>query len=140
MYSTLLKSVIFDSNIWISFFLKTDIFHYEAIRIIEKFEKRKYKIYIPSIVLFEIITVLTKKGIDINQTKKIINHIQSTNKYDIYSIDREELLELALKHACQIKLKSLDYLIFLHYVKLNPRNFITFDANLLKYINLYKNP
>lgn len=130
---------MFDSNVWIAFYMKTDLFHYEAIRLMGNYSKRKYQILIPLVVLVELITVLTKKGVDINRTKTIVSYIQSTNKHLIYSIEKEELPELALQHACQIKLKSLDYIIFLHYVKLNPAYFESFDTKLLKSINKFKN-
>lgn len=136
--NTKTKVVILDSNVWIAFFLTTDIFHYEAVRIIGNYEKRKYHFLIPAIILLELITVLTKNGLDINNTRKIITDIQSTDNYEIYSIEHQELVELALQNSTKNSLKSLDYAIFLHYVKMKIAKFESFDLKLLKSIHLYQ--
>ena len=57
----------------------------------------------------------------------------------ILSIPDDDLIELALNNAGQISLKTQDYIIFLHYVKLKPAKFESFDTKLLKFTNFYKN-
>ena len=132
-------TVIFDSSLWIALYLENDIFHYEAMRIMGGYEKRKYRIIVPLLVLIELITVLTRKGVDILKIRKICKYIKATEAYMILSIPDDDLIELALNNAGQISLKTQDYIIFLHYVKLKPAKFESFDTKLLKFTNFYKN-
>ena len=132
-------TVIFDSSLWIALYLENDIFHYEAMRIMGGYEKRKYRIIVPLLVLIELITVLTRKGVDILKIRKICKYIKCTEAYKILSIPDDDLIELALNNAGQISLKTQDYIIFLHYVKLKPAKFESFDTKLLKFTNFYKN-
>lgn len=130
--------VILDSSVWIAFYLENDIFHYEAVRIVGKHEKRKFQIIIPVFVLIELITVLNRKGVEKDRIMDIIKYVQRTEKYMVYSITENDLIELALKHTSYTKLRTQDYIIYLNCVKLNATVFESFDTKLLKYFEKYK--
>jgi predicted nucleic acid-binding protein len=128
------RRVLFDSSVWIAFYLETDLFHYEALRLVGSYEKKRYQMVVPLTVLIELIVVLSRKGVAAGRIEKIVDYIRRTENHLIHLIGQEEMLKLAVKFSEITKLKSQDYIIFLHYVKLVPVQFESFDRHLLSAI------
>lgn len=132
------KTIIFDSNVWISFFFENDERHFESQKLIGKNKKQQVRIYVPSIIIIEIIAVLNRNNLPKGSILLILKEIINFPNISIIELNHETLVEAASNLLGKIKLKAQDFTIFIYHVNLRNERIITYDAEFNKQIKLYE--
>ena len=135
--STHRKTVILDSNIWISYHLIDDIFHFESKRLIHHYFALNYQIVIPRIVFYETCNVISQYANLPNIISQFLKLIQRNANCQILDLSNEEYVYFLQNFASKLKMKTLDFLIYCCYVKIKPIKFITYDKKFLNIINKF---
>lgn len=133
-----LKTVIFDSNIWISSFVISDVNHYESKRLIARYLAKRYLLIIPVTVIIEIFCVLLRKKISSTDIHKFIVKITKPEISKVLQIEVEKLLDISKNILPTVLLKSLDFIIYIHYIHYKVNKLETFDKNLQNHICIYE--
>jgi predicted nucleic acid-binding protein len=126
------KTVILDTNIWISSLLENDANHFVAKRNIARYFTTGFTIILLPPVIVEIINILTRHGWSKHQVKKEIQTLTFTRNIRIVNIENSLLFEGAINLRIEQNIRSQDFLILVYCQLLKPQKFVTFDQKLLR--------
>ncbi len=129
------ETVIIDTNIWISSIIEDEQRHFESVRNIGVYEKQNYIIYIPQLIIFEIISVMRRENYPRHIIRNFIDRLLCNIKYKVICLDFEEICQLGIDYPDKISLKANDYQFFLYCVKFKPDRIETYDKQLIKHLN-----
>jgi len=129
-----MKTIIFDSSIWIASLLKEDIFNAEAKRMIARYLKKSFSVIIPQPVLVEVINVVLRQKLEYKEVLDFIKNITTTRNINLVYLNNDVVLEKLPSLSQRLFIKSQDILIILYCEHFKPSQFETFD---LKQRNCY---
>lgn len=126
------KTVILDTNIWISSLLENDANHFEAKREIARHFITGYTVTLLPPIIVEIINVLARHGWSKQRVEKEVKTLLSTRKIKLASIENYLLFEGAINLRLKQNIRSQDFLILVYCQLIKPEKFVTFDHKLLR--------
>lgn len=125
------KSALLDSSVWISYHLQQDIFHFDALKLVGKLMKQNYIIYIPVIVFYEVTNVLFRKTNSLELIKTFHSFLKKhQNKFQLIEFLIDQLYPNFESNLSKASLKTMDYLIFCYYTKLETDILTSYDEKL----------
>lgn len=130
------QKIILDSSIWISYFIKDDVFHYEAERKVNFILRKKFTIVVPIIVVYEIVNVIFRKNYHSAVVKRVVDFLD--RECVLVEFDFENLFEHMLDLANRLKLRTQDLTILAYCDRIKPIDFLSYDRDLQKAYNLLK--
>lgn len=130
------KNVILDSSVWISSFIKEDVFYYESLREVNRLLRKRVNVLVPTIVIYEIVNVMLRKKYSQKEVLELVKFILS--ECTIIDLDREVILPLMMKLARMANLRTQDLTILAYCVSLNLDGFYTNDIKLRRAYNNLK--
>ncbi len=133
------KTVIFDTSAWISFYSKSDVNHFLALRELNRFVKTNYSIILPEPILLEIISVLLRNGFHSKSIRKNLDNLDERYGVKVYHIPLQRITNKMMVLSNFTKLKAMDYQIVCHVLEISPTKFVSFDKKLMSSYNYYAN-
>lgn len=127
------KNVILDSSVWISSFIKEDVFYYESLREVNRLLRKRVNVLVPTIVIYEIVNVMLRKKYSQKEVLELVKFILS--ECTIIDLDREVILPLMMKLAQMANLRTQDLTILAYCASLNLDGFYTNDIKLRRAYN-----
>ena len=126
------KSIIIDTNFYISSLFEQETHHFETIRKINVYEKQNILICLPEPIVFEIISVMRRKNFSKHLIKNFYNKLTTDSNYKILHINFEELCQQGIDFPMRNDLKAIDYQFLLYCVKFEPNLIETYDNQIIK--------
>jgi predicted nucleic acid-binding protein len=129
-----MRKILFDSSVWISFFLEKDVHHEKAVKLIFNLtNKNNYEteILIPEIILAEILNTLSKfESVDF--ANHVYNQFLELQQIRIVFGEKNFWLEYFPQIAGKENLKTADAIILAYANFLMVDEFVSFDKKLSK--------
>lgn len=115
------KTVILDSSVWVSLIIENDSNHQKAKKIFNDIKVNNFKIILPDIVFYEVVTVLLKLN-----CKSFIPKFLSMN-LNLSFIPPKNFLYYILRYEQILVARTSDFLILIYCMHYNVNQFETFD-------------
>ncbi len=124
------KTLVVDTNIWISSMIEAETFHYESKRIIARHITTGFTIVFLPPVIIEIINILTRHGWSRQSVNREVHTLLSIKNTRVASIENNLLFEQAINLSIKQNIRSQDFLILVYCQLIKPDKFVTFDKKL----------
>ena len=126
-----MPNVLLDTGVWFGYFVRDDVFHHDADKLVSKLIASEHKILLPEIERFELLNALTHELLDHERVRQISDELRKmTPSIELVHGDSEFWNEVLPSNLPRLFLKPMDFIIASYALYLEVEEFYSFDERL----------
>jgi len=126
-----MPDVLLDTGVWFGYFVKNDVFHYDANLLVKELISGKNKILMPEVERFELLNALTHELLNHEKVQKIRDDLRSLSpSLEIRYGDTDFWDDVLPANLPRMFLKPLDFIIASYALHWKVDGFYSFDQKL----------
>jgi predicted nucleic acid-binding protein len=130
---------LLDSGVWVAGFLKKDVFHAAAEKLISRLLSAKTTIVVPEIVRAEVLNVVLHKSLNFDELKSIHEQFRTLSPFVQFRHgDAKFWNDFVPEQLSRLFLKTMDFIVACHTFYWKVEAFYSFDEKLNKALRRIK--